>query len=45
MPDGRCGNYENRPWVCRAFKADEICEQISGLSLEEKVKAIQEIYK
>jgi len=42
--DGKCGNYEDRPYVCRAFLPDEICVLISTLSLEEKVEVIQRIY-
>lgn len=42
--DGKCGDYENRPHVCRAFQADEICILISTLTQEEKVRVIQAIY-
>ncbi|UOD35576.1 YkgJ family cysteine cluster protein [Deferribacteraceae bacterium V6Fe1] len=42
--DGKCGNYENRPKVCRDFKPDEICVLISTLDFEDKVKVIQRIY-
>jgi Fe-S-cluster containining protein len=44
LPDGRCGDYENRPEVCRSFKPDEICELISTLTLEEKIHVIHKIY-
>lgn len=41
---GKCTNYENRPQVCRSFKPDEICELISTLSFEDKIKIIHKIY-
>jgi hypothetical protein len=44
-PDGKCGNYANRPEVCRAFKPDELCTLVSTLPLKEKVKIIMEVYK
>lgn len=42
--DGKCGNYESRPKVCRDFRPDEICVLISTLDFEDKVKVIQKIY-
>ncbi|MCX8083796.1 MAG: YkgJ family cysteine cluster protein [Calditerrivibrio sp.] len=44
LSDGRCGNYENRPEVCRAFKPDEICVLLSTCTLEEKIHVIHKIY-
>lgn len=45
MEDGRCGDYENRPQVCRGFKPDELCVIISLLPKTEKVKIITGVYK
>jgi hypothetical protein len=42
---GRCNNYENRPNVCRDFKADEICYLLSTLSLEDKLYILAKIYQ
>lgn len=42
--DGKCGNYENRPQVCRSFKPDEICALISTLDFNDKIKVIKKIY-
>jgi Fe-S-cluster containining protein len=40
----RCAIYEERPPVCRAFKADEVCERIASLPFEEKLREMQKIY-
>ena len=45
LPTGLCGDYENRPDVCRRFKPDEICLEIAPLSVDEKIKRIMEIYE
>lgn len=31
-PDGRCGDYENRPWLCRTFEpgSDRLCVHYRG---------------
>ena len=42
--NGLCGDYANRPYVCRAFKPDELCVRISGLPLAEKVETIRKVY-
>lgn len=44
LPDGRCGDYENRPQVCRDFKADDFCVLISTLTREEKLRVIEKVY-
>ncbi len=44
LPDGKCGDYENRPQVCRDFKADYFCYFLSSLDKDEKIKVIHEIY-
>lgn len=35
--DCRCGIYEARPGVCRAYEPDELCERIAAPTLEERV--------
>ena len=45
LSTGLCGDYENRPEVCRRFKPDEICLEIAPLSAENKIKRIMEIYE
>ncbi len=42
--DGLCGDYENRPYVCRAFQPDELCVLISTLPMAEKVEIISKVY-
>ncbi|MDR0454967.1 MAG: YkgJ family cysteine cluster protein [Deferribacteraceae bacterium] len=42
--DGLCGDYAERPDVCRAFKPDELCVLISTISLAEKVEVISKVY-
>lgn len=44
LSDGRCGDYENRPQVCRDFKADDFCVLISTLTREEKLQVIKKVY-
>lgn len=44
LPDGRCGDYENRPQVCRDFQADYFCYFLSSLSKEEQIEVIKELY-
>jgi Fe-S-cluster containining protein len=44
LENGLCAIYEERPAVCRAFKADEICERLAALPFEEKLRAMREIY-
>lgn len=44
LPDGRCGDYNNRPQVCRDFKADALCELISTLSDENKRRVLKKVY-
>lgn len=44
LPDGRCGDYENRPQVCRDFKADAFCVLISTLMEKEKLRVIKKVY-
>lgn len=44
LKDGKCGDYENRPQVCRDFKADDFCILISTLSFEEKLYIIKKVY-
>ena len=45
IPTGKCNNYEDRPEVCRNFKADEICYLISSLNLESKLFILSKVYK
>ncbi|MDR2400811.1 MAG: YkgJ family cysteine cluster protein [Deferribacteraceae bacterium] len=42
--NGLCSVYEERPAVCRAFKADEICESLAALPKGEKIKRLNAIY-
>lgn len=44
-PDGKCGDYENRPAVCREFKADNLCFFIQGLPLKKQVEILIKIYE
>lgn len=38
LSDGlRCNIYEERPAVCRGYRPDEICLEISAATLEERV--------
>lgn len=32
LPNGRCGDYENRPWLCRVFEpaGDHLCVHYKG---------------
>lgn len=32
MPDGRCGDYENRPALCRSFEpqSEALCVHFNG---------------
>lgn len=43
--DGKCSDYENRPQVCRDFKADNMCVFISTMPLTKKVEILQKIYE
>lgn len=43
--DGKCGDYENRPQVCRDFKADNTCVFISSMPLNQKVEILKKIYE
>lgn len=44
LDDGKCGNYENRPQVCKDFKADDFCILISTLTFKEKLYIIGKVY-
>lgn len=44
LADGRCGDYENRPQVCRDFQADFFCYFLSSLSKQEQIEIIKELY-
>ena len=39
-----CDDYNNRPEVCRDFKADELCYFISDLEQDERVSIIRNIF-
>ncbi|GAB7140142.1 YkgJ family cysteine cluster protein [Deferribacterales bacterium RsTz2092] len=45
LESGRCGDYDRRPAVCAAFKADELCIMLSMLPLSERVRVIREVYR
>jgi uncharacterized protein len=36
-PANLCAVYENRPQICRDYKADELCARIAAPTLEERV--------
>ncbi len=44
LPSGKCGDYENRPYVCRDFQADYLCYFLSSLPQEEQIEVIKELY-
>ena len=44
LSNGKCGDYENRPQVCRDFHADYFCYFLSSLPKEEQIGIIHEIY-
>lgn len=44
LDNGKCDDYDNRPQVCRDFKADNLCALLKPLPLEEKLKIIKEVY-
>jgi uncharacterized protein len=35
--DNRCRIYETRPWVCRSYAADALCDAIDAPTLDERV--------
>src|SRR5688500_3966855 len=35
--DNLCSVYENRPKICRDYKADEVCRMIEAPTLDERV--------
>lgn len=41
LPNGRCGDYENRPWLCRVYepKADTTCVEYDPAVAEALRKA------
>lgn len=45
LQNGKCGDYTNRPQVCRDFKADNLCVFISTLPLDKKTEILQQIYR
>ncbi len=42
--DNKCSDYENRPKVCREYKADLLCYFISSLDHDEQVKIFKSVY-
>ena len=42
--NGKCSDYENRPKVCRDFKADNFCMLLTTLSKKDKLKVIKEVF-
>jgi hypothetical protein len=44
MANNRCGVYDNRPIVCRQYRADEICLEIDAPTLEERVSRFQVLF-
>jgi Fe-S-cluster containining protein len=44
-PDHRCTIYEDRPAVCRGYRADWVCAEVAPLpTLEARVRRYLEIY-
>jgi hypothetical protein len=37
LPDNRCGQYAQRPQVCRDYSADALCLEIDAPTLDERV--------
>ena len=44
LPDLKCAIYEDRPLVCRQYKADETCLDIEAPTLEERVAKYQSLF-
>lgn len=42
--DNKCNIYNERPLVCRQFKADNLCVFLSTLSRDEQINIIKEMY-
>ncbi len=44
LDNGKCGDYENRPAVCREYKPDNLCKLISTMPLDKKVRVLKKVY-
>jgi Fe-S-cluster containining protein len=44
MDDNKCEIYDDRPLVCRQYRADEICLQIDAPTLQERVARYQKLF-
>ncbi|MFP2912564.1 YkgJ family cysteine cluster protein [Pyxidicoccus sp. 3LFB2] len=42
--DNLCGVYEQRPAVCRAYAADEVCRLIEAPTLDERVRKYLDLF-
>ncbi|WP_164009218.1 YkgJ family cysteine cluster protein [Pyxidicoccus trucidator] len=42
--DNLCGVYEQRPAVCRAYAADEVCRIIEAPTLDERVRKYLDLF-
>ncbi len=40
-----CAIYERRPEICRAYRADELCERIQAPTLEERAAKYLELFQ
>jgi Fe-S-cluster containining protein len=45
LVDGECSIYEERPAVCRGYRADELCLRIAAPTLEERVDRYLELFE
>ncbi len=43
--DNLCAIYEQRPEICRAYRADELCERIQAPTLEERAARYLELFQ
>lgn len=44
LSDNKCSIYEERPQVCRDFKADSFCVLLKTLSRKEQIEVIKDIF-
>ena len=44
LPDNRCDIYDERPLVCRQYRADEICLEIEAPMLHERVARFYAVF-
>ena len=43
--DNLCAIYEQRPEICRAYRADELCERIQAPTVEERAARYLELFQ